>query len=50
MVSRLLGAGALLLVVLLSVPACDKKETAKKPTMTADPDKVEHPRPGGKAG
>ena len=50
MVCRLLGLGALLLLMLLSVPGCDKNTKATPTNTATDPDKIAAPRAGGKAG
>jgi hypothetical protein len=50
MVRRLVGVGAILLLILLSAPACQKDGANKKASTVVDPDAGAVPKPAGKAG
>jgi hypothetical protein len=50
MIRRWLCLGALLLLIVLSVPACDNNTKTNTGPVATDPDKIATPRAGGKAG
>jgi hypothetical protein len=50
MLGRLVGVGAILLLIVLSVPACQRESTSKKGSTVVDPDAGAQPKPAGRGG